>query len=139
MYPQELTKPMIEELTSNGFSELKTTESVTNNLGDNSGKCLVLINSVCGCAAGAARPGVKQALENTTKKPDNLYTVFAGVDFEAVEKVREMCLPYPPSSPAIALFNNGELIHFVERHHIEGRNASMISDHLIDVFDEHCN
>ena len=74
-----------------------------------------------------------------TKKPDKLYTVFAGVDFEAVEKVREMCLPYPPSSPAIALFNNGELIHFVERHHIEGRNASMISDHLIDVFDEHCN
>ena len=139
MYPQELTKPMIEELTSNGFSELKTTESVTNNLGDNSGKCLVLINSVCGCAAGAARPGVKQALENTIKKPDKLYTVFAGVDFEAVEKVREMCLPYPPSSPAIALFNNGELIHFVERHHIEGRNASMISDHLIDVFDEHCN
>ena len=139
MYPQELTKPMIEELTSNGFSELKTTESVTNNLGDNSGKCLVLINSVCGCAAGAARPGVRQALENTTKKPDKLYPGFAGVDFEAVEKVREMCLPYPPSSPAIALFDNGELIHFVERHHIEGRNASMISDHLIDVFDEHCN
>jgi len=139
MYPQELTKPMIEELTKNGFSELKTTESVTNNLGDNSGKCLVLVNSVCGCAAGAARPGVRQALENTKKKPDKLYTVFAGVDFEAVEKVREMCLPYPPSSPAIALFNNGELIHFVERHHIEGRNASMIADHLIDVFNEHCN
>ena len=139
MYPQELTKPMIEELTKNGFSELKTTESVTNNLGDNSGKCLVLINSVCGCAAGAARPGVRQALENTTKKPNKLYTVFAGVDFEAVEKVREMCLPYPPSSPAIALFDNGELIHFVERHHIEGRNASMIADHLINVFNEYCN
>ena len=139
MYPQELTKPMIEELTKNGFSELKTTESVTNNLGDNSGKCLVLINSVCGCAAGSARPGVRQALENTTNKPDKLYTVFAGVDFAAVEKVREMCLPYPPSSPAIALFDNGELLHFVERHHIEGRNASMIADHLIDVFNEHCN
>ena len=130
---------MIEELTNSGFSELKTSENVTGNLGDKSGKCLVLINSVCGCAAGSARPGVRQALGKSSKKTDQLYTVFAGVDFEAVKKVREMCLPYPPSSPAIALFDNGELVHFVERHHIEGRNASMIAYHLIDVFNEYCN
>ena len=130
---------MVEELINNGFSELKTTEDVTDNLDNSSGKCLVLINSVCGCAAGAARPGVLEALNKASTKPNHLYTVFAGVDFDAVNKVREMCLPYPPSSPAIALFDNGELIHFVERHHIEGRNANMIADNLIDVFNEHCN
>jgi|TARA_B110000438_G_scaffold33857_1_gene33503 putative YphP/YqiW family bacilliredoxin len=139
MYPVELTKPMAEELTSNGFSELKTTEDVNNKLSDTSGKCLVVINSVCGCAAGAARPGALEALKKATTKPEHLFTVFAGVDFDAVNKVREMCLPYPPSSPAIALFDNGELLHFVERHHIEGRNANMIADHLIDVFNEYCN
>ena len=138
MYPPELVKPMKEDLTNVGFNELTTASQVDDAL-SKPGTTLVMVNSVCGCAAGAARPGVRQALENTTKKPDKLYTVFAGVDFEAVEKVRKMCLPYPPSSPAIALFDNGELIHFVERHHIEGRNASMISDHLIDVFDEYCN
>ena len=99
----------------------------------------VLVNSVCGCAAGAARPGVKHSLTISDKKPDKLYTVFAGVDFEAVNKVREMCLPYPPSSPAIALFDNGELIHFVERHHIEGRDASMISEHLKNIYEEYCS
>ena len=139
MYPVELTKPIVEELINNGLSELKTTEDVTDNLDNSSGKCLVLINSVCGCAAGAARPGVLEALNKASTKPNHLYTVFAGVDFDAVNKVREMCLPYPPSSPAIALFDNGELIHFVERHHIEGRNANMIADHLIDGFNEHCN
>ena len=139
MYPDELTKPMIEELTSVGFNELKDAETVVSELHKDSGKCLVLVNSVCGCAAGAARPGVKHSLTISETKPDKLYTVFAGVDFEAVNKVREMCLPYPPSSPAIALFDNGELIHFVERHHIEGRNATMISEHLKNVYEEHCS
>ena len=137
MYPDELTKPMIEELTSVGFNELKDAETVVSELHKDSGKCLVLVNSVCGCAAGAARPGVKHSLTISETKPDKLYTVFAGVDFEAVNKIREMCLPYPPSSPAIALFDNGELIHFVERHHIEGRNATMISEHLKNVYEEH--
>ena len=139
MYPDELTKPMIEELTSVGFKELKDAETVSSELHKDSGKCLVLINSVCGCAAGAARPGVKHSLTISETKPDKLYTVFAGVDFEAVNKIREMCLPYPPSSPAIALFDNGELIHFVERHHIEGRNPSMISEHLKNVYEEYCS
>jgi len=139
MYPEELTKPMVEELTSVGFTELKDSKSVVSELHENSGKCLVLINSVCGCAAGAARPGVKNSLILSNKKPDKLFTVFAGVDFEAVNKVREMCLPYPPSSPAIALFGNGNLIHFVERHHIEGRDASMIAEHLKNVYEEYCS
>ena len=139
MYPDELTKPMIEELTSVGFNELKDAETVVSELHKDSGKCLVLVNSVCGCAAGAARPGVKHSLTISETKPDKLYTVFAGVDFEAVNKIREMCLPYPPSSPAIALFDNGELIHFVERHHIEGRNATMISEHLKNVYEEDCS
>ena len=139
MYPEELTKPMIEELTSVGFIELKDSKSVVSELHEDSGKCLVLINSVCGCAAGAARPGVKNSLKLSNKNPDKLFTVFAGVDFEAVNKVREMCLPYPPSSPAIALFDNGNLIHFVERHHIEGRDASMIAEHLKNVYEEYCS
>ena len=139
MYPEELTRPMAEELTSVGFKEMKDADDVTNELNENSGISLVLINSVCGCAAGAARPGVKHALKISEKNPDKLLTVFAGVDFEAVEKVRELCLPYPPSSPAVAIFNNGSLIHFVERHHIEGRDASMIADHLKNVFEEYCS
>ena len=139
MYPEELTKPMVEELTSVGFIELKDSKSVVSELHEDSGKCLVLINSVCGCAAGAARPGVKNSLKLSNKNPDKLFTVFAGVDFEAVDKVREMCLPYPPSSPAIALFDNGNLIHFVERHHIEGRDATMISEHLKNVYEEYCS
>ena len=139
MYPDELTKPMIEELTSVGFTELKDAETVVSELNDKSGKCLVLINSVCGCAAGAARPGVKHSLTVSDKKPDKLYTVFAGVDFDAVNKIREMCLPYPPSSPAIALFDNGQLIHFVERYHIEGRDALMISEHLKNIYEEYCS
>ena len=139
MYPEELTKPMVEELTSVGFIELKDSKSVVSELHEDSGKCLVLINSVCGCAAGAARPGVKNSLKLSNKNPDKLFTVFAGVDFEAVDKVREMCLPYPPSSPAIALFDTGNLIHFVERHHIEGRDATMIAEHLKNVYEEYCS
>lgn len=138
MYPEQLVAPMRTDLTVAGFKELKTSADVENTLKDQKGTTLVVINSVCGCAAGAARPGIKWALENSTKKPDNLTTVFAGVDKEAVAKAREFTLPYPPSSPAIALFKDGELVHFVERHHIEGRNAQMIGQHLVEVFEEYC-
>lgn len=138
MYPEQLVAPMRTDLTSAGFTELKTVEEVDNTLKDQKGTTLVVINSVCGCAAGAARPGIKWALQNSAKKPAQLTTVFAGVDKEAVAKTREYTLPYPPSSPAIALFKDGELVHFVERHHIEGRNAQMIGQHLVEVFDEFC-
>jgi putative YphP/YqiW family bacilliredoxin len=138
MYPEQLVAPMRTDLTSAGFTELKTSEEVENNLSDQKGTTLLVINSVCGCAAGAARPGVKWALQHSAKKPNKLTTVFAGVDKEAVSKAREFTLPYPPSSPSIALFKDGELVHFVERHHIEGRNAQMIGEHLLEVFDEYC-
>jgi putative YphP/YqiW family bacilliredoxin len=138
MYPEQLVAPMRSDLTSAGFNELKTPEEVDKFLESNKGTTLLVINSVCGCAAGAARPGVKWALQNSSKKPDALATVFAGVDKEAVAKAREYTLPYPPSSPSIALFKDGELVHFVERHHIEGRNAQMIGQHLVEVFDEYC-
>jgi putative YphP/YqiW family bacilliredoxin len=138
MYPEHLVAPMRTDLTVAGFKELKTSSDVDNQLKDQKGTTLLVINSVCGCAAGAARPGVKWAVEHSAKRPDNLTTVFAGVDKEAVEKAREYTLPYPPSSPSIALFKDGELVHFVERHHIEGRNAQMIGEHLVEVFDEYC-
>jgi putative YphP/YqiW family bacilliredoxin len=138
MYPEQLVAPMRTDLTSAGFAELKSSEEVDSYLKNKKGTTLLVINSVCGCAAGAARPGVKWALKTSAKKPDNLATVFAGVDKEAVSKAREYTLPYPPSSPSIALFKDGELVHFVERHHIEGRNAQMIGEHLIEVFDEYC-
>lgn len=138
MYPEELVMPMRADLTSIGFVEFKTAEEVDNHLKSHKGTSLIVINSVCGCAAGAARPGVKMALESSEKKPEFLATVFAGVDKEAVAKTREYTLPYPPSSPSIALFKDGELVHFVERHHIEGRPAEMIADHLEGVFEEYC-
>ncbi|MEQ8364974.1 MAG: BrxA/BrxB family bacilliredoxin [Cyclobacteriaceae bacterium] len=138
MYPEELVAPMRSDLTTIGFKELKTPEQVDGELKDQKGTTLLVINSVCGCAAGAARPGVKWAVQNSEKKPDHLTTVFAGADVEAVAKARQYTLPYPPSSPAIALFKDGELVHFVERHHIEGRNAQMIGEHLVQVFDEFC-
>lgn len=138
MYPEQLVAPMRNDLTSAGFQEFKTSEEVESNLSDQKGTMLLVINSVCGCAAGAARPGVKWALQNTNKRPDKLATVFAGVDKDAVAKAREFTLPYPPSSPSIALFKDGELVHFVERHHIEGRNAQMIGEHLLEVFEEYC-
>lgn len=138
MYPEELVAPMRTDLTSAGFNEFKTADEVENHLADHHGTSLIVINSVCGCAAGAARPGVKMAIANSEKKPDVLATVFAGVDQEAVAKTRELHQPFPPSSPSIALFKDGELVHFVERHHIEGRNAEMIATHLIGVFDEFC-
>lgn len=138
MYPEELVAPMRSDLTVAGFQEFKTADEVENHFKDHSGTSLVVINSVCGCAAGAARPGVKMAIEKSGKNPDNLITVFAGVDKEAVAKAREYTAPYPPSSPSIALFKNGELVHFVERHHIEGRPAEMIANHLEQVFNEYC-
>ena len=138
MYPEELVAPMRADLTEVGFEEFKTADQVTEHLKDHKGTSLMVINSVCGCAAGAARPGVKWAVEKSPKKPTNLTTVFAGVDQEAVAKARELTAPYPPSSPAIALFKDGELVHFVERHHIESRTAEMIGNHLVQVFEEYC-
>ncbi|EKB48083.1 BrxA/BrxB family bacilliredoxin [Cecembia lonarensis] len=138
MYPEDLIAPMRSELTNVGFKELKSAEEVDNQIKDYEGTTFIVINSVCGCAAGAARPGVRYALEKTSAKPDVLATVFAGNDVEAVAKVRELHLPYPPSSPAMAMFKNGELVHFIERHHIEGRNAQMIGDHLVEVFEHFC-
>jgi putative YphP/YqiW family bacilliredoxin len=139
MYPEHLVAPMIADLTSAGVKELKTPEDVEKALSTSSGTKLVVVNSVCGCAAGSARPGVKMALKESEVTPDEIYTVFAGVDKEAVSKAREYFMPYPPSSPSIALFKNGELVHFVERHHIEGRNAQMIAQHLKQVFEEFCD
>ena len=138
MYPEELVAPMRADLTSVGFTELKTGDEVDKHLTDHEGTTLMVINSVCGCAAGAARPGVKWAVQNSEKKPGTLATVFAGVDQDAVAKAREYTLPYPPSSPSIALFKDGELVHFVEKHHIEGRTAEMIGNHLVEVFKEYC-
>jgi putative YphP/YqiW family bacilliredoxin len=138
MYPEELVAPMRVELTNVGFDELKTVDQVDSHLKDHKGTSLVVINSVCGCAAGSARPGVAMAVKASEKKPTHLATVFAGVDMEATAKLREYTLPYPPSSPAIALFKDGELIHMVERHHIEGRPADLISNHLVEVFNEYC-
>jgi putative YphP/YqiW family bacilliredoxin len=136
MYPEPLVKPMKSELTAAGFEELLTPDAVDKAI-KSQGTVLVMVNSVCGCAAGAARPGVKMSLSNS-KKPSKLTTVFAGFDIEAVAEARKHFAPYPPSSPAIALFKNGELVHFVERHNIEGRTAQMIADHLKMVFDEFC-
>lgn len=136
MYPEALVTPMKNELTSVGFKDLTTPESVDNAL-KNEGTVLMVVNSVCGCAAGACRPGVKMSLDHS-KKPSQLTTVFAGFDTEAVNQARKHFAPYPPSSPSIALFKNGELVHFVERHNIEGRTAAMISEHLKMVYDEFC-
>ena len=137
MYPQEIVTPMKEELTDSGFTELLTPVEVDNQL-DQKGTTLVMINSVCGCSAGTARPGVLMAVANTEKKPDHLATSFAGFDIDAVRKIREHLLPYPPSSPAIALFKDGELVHMIERHQIEGRSAQMIAHNLIAAFDQYC-
>lgn len=136
MYPPELVAPMKTDLTSAGFEELKTPEQVDKAFAQ-PGTVLCMVNSVCGCAAGAARPGVKKSL-SAGKRPDKLVTVFAGVDFEAVTQARQHFLPYPPSSPSIALFKDGKLVHFVERHHIEGRTADMIADHLKMAYEEFC-
>ena len=138
MYPEEIVIPMKEELTENGFSELLTAEAVENALAEK-GTTLVMINSVCGCSAGTARPGVLMAVANASKKPNKITTSFAGFDLQAVNKLREHLIPYPPSSPAIALFKDGKLVHYIERHNIEGRSAQMIAENLIGAFDEYCN
>ena len=138
MYPEEIVIPMKEELTENGFAELLTADDVEKTLNEK-GTTLVMINSVCGCSAGTARPGVLLAVANTPKKPDHITTSFAGFDVDAVRKIREHLLPYPPSSPAIALFKDGKLVHFIERHNIEGRSAQMIAQNLIGAFDQYCN
>lgn len=137
MYPPELVAPLAKDLTDFGFTGLETPDEVDNALSQTSGTTLVVVNSVCGCAAANARPGAKLAVQSENK-PDNLVTVFAGFNREATDKAREYLLPYPPSSPAIALFKDGKLVHMLERMHIEGATAQMISDNLKQAFDHHC-
>ena len=136
MYPEELVKPMRADLATAGFEELYTSEAVENAL-KQEGTTLVVVNSVCGCAAANARPAAKLSLQNN-KKPDHLVTVFAGVDTEAVDTARNHMVPFPPSSPSMALFKNGELVHMIERHHIEGRPAEMIAENLMEAYNDHC-
>ncbi len=136
MYPAELVKPMREDLTKVGFEELHTAEAVEAAIAKE-GTTLVVVNSVCGCAAANARPGARQSLQNA-KRPDHLVTVFAGVDREATDKAREFMIPFPPSSPCMALFKDGELVHMLERHHIEGRPAELIAENLVDAYNTHC-
>jgi len=138
MYPAEIVLPMKAELTENGFEDL-TSATLVDTAIQTEGTVLVVLNSVCGCAAGACRPGVLMAVNNANKLPTRLATSFAGFDVEAVNKVREHLLPYPPSSPAIALFKDGQLVSMVERHQIEGRPAQVIAQHLISEFDKFCN
>ena len=135
MYPEEVVKPMKLELTSNGFVELSNDDDIKKLIDDDTS--VIMVNSVCGCAAANARPGVIMSLNNE-KTPKNLYTVFAGVDREATNSARELMFPFPPSSPCIALFKNGELVHMLERHHIEGREASLISENLKQAYNEYC-
>lgn len=136
MYPPELVKPMRQELVDAGFQEMFSAQEVEDAL-SKEGTTLVMVNSVCGCAAGTARPGTIASLQ-LDKKPDNLTTVFAGVDQESTSKAREMMVPFPPSSPCIALFKDGQLVHMLERHHIEGRSAQMIAENLIGAYAEYC-
>ncbi len=137
MYPIALTSPMTKDLTDYGFEQLSTPDAVEQVLENQEGTALLVVNSVCGCAAAMARPGAKMSLENE-KHPVKLYTVFAGVDTDAVAKAREFLAPYPPSSPSIALFKDGKLVHFLERRHIEGRSAQIIADNLRAAYDMYC-
>ena len=136
MYPEEIVKPMRQELVNAGFKELHTADEVDHILQEK-GTTLIVVNSVCGCAAGTARPGTILSLQGD-KKPMNITTVFAGVDAEAVAKAREHMIPFPPSSPAVALFKDGELVHMLERHHIEGRSAEMIAENLSEAYQDFC-
>jgi len=137
MYPPDLVAPMHKDLTDHGFQGLQTVEAVDDFIKNMEGTALVVVNSVCGCAAAMARPGAKLAMQSE-RKPSKSATVFAGVDREATEKIREYLLPYPPSSPAIALFQDGKVVHMLERHHIEGRPAEMIAANLKMAFDKYC-
>lgn len=137
MYPEEIVMPMKAELTDYGFEDLITPQSVDAAI-QRPGTTLIVINSVCGCSAGSARPGVLMAVQNSEKKPDHLATSFAGFDGDAVNRLREFLLPYPPSSPSIALFKDGKLVNFIERHMIEGRSAQLIAGALMQAFEENC-
>lgn len=137
MYPRELTIPIAKDLTDFGFTGLESEAAVQDVLTNMEGTALLVVNSVCGCAAANARPGAKIAIQNANK-PDALYTVFAGVDKEATAKARQFLMPYPPSSPSIALFKDGKLVHMLERHHIEGASAQMIAGNLVEAFDHFC-
>ena len=137
MYPAEIVKPMREELTAVGFDQCTTPESVASAINKKGATTLVVVNSVCGCAAANARPGVRLSLAND-KTPTQLITVFAGVDKEATAEARNHMVPFPPSSPSIALFNDGELVHMLERHHIEGRSANIIAENLKEAYNTHC-
>jgi putative YphP/YqiW family bacilliredoxin len=137
MYPIEIVAPMKAEVTNHGFEELLTADDANNAI-KQEGTSLIFINSVCGCAAGSARPGVVMAVQNASKKPDHLYTTFAGFDVEAINQTRQHLLPYPPSSPAIALLKDGQVVHMIERHMIEGRPAQMIAANLMQAFETHC-
>ena len=138
MYPPNLVAPMARDLTDYGFESLTTPEEVIDAIENTQGTLMLVVNSVCGCAAANARPGAKLAMKNENV-PDRLVTVFAGVDRDATGKAREYLLPYPPSSPSIALFKDGQLVHMIERHQIEGRSAYQIADDLKNAFDEHCS
>jgi len=137
MYPIALTNPMAQDLTEHGFESLESPAEVEQIFENQQGTALLVVNSVCGCAAAMARPGAKRSLENG-KRPEKLYTVFAGVDAEATAKAREYLLPYPPSSPSIALFKDGKLVHFLERRHIEGRPAEVIAENLKMAYETYC-
>lgn len=136
MYPEYLVEPMRAELTTAGFEEMKTAEDVDNAI-TAAGTVFVVVNSVCGCAAANARPAAKLAASNE-KRPDKLITVFAGMEKDAVDRARSYMMPFPPSSPAMALFKDGKLVHMIERHQIEGRNAQLIADNLVGAFDQYC-
>ena len=137
MYPEEIVRPMKDELTTIGFKELLSTDDVESAM-SKLGTALVVVNSVCGCAAANARPAVRISLNNSNT-PDHLYTVFAGVDRDATDAARSKMVPFPPSSPSLALFKDGELVHMIERHHIEGRTAQLIAENLIQAFNEFCD
>lgn len=137
-YPEMMVAPMRAELTNKGFTELKSASEVEAAMNGNNDTTLVVVNSVCGCAAGSARPGILKSLEISSKKPVKLVTVFAGQDLDAVAKAREFMVPFPPSSPAVALFKNGEVVHMVERHMIEGRTADMVADNLAAAYEQFC-
>ena len=137
MYPEEIVRPMKDELTTIGFKELLSTDDVESAM-SKLGTALVVVNSVCGCAAANARPAVRISLNNSNT-PDHLYTVFAGVDRDATDAARAKMVPFPPSSPSLALFKDGELVHMIERHHIEGRTAELIAENLIQAFNEFCD
>ena len=137
-YPEMLVAPMRQQLVEIGFKSLLTADEVSAVMKNNEGTKLMVFNSVCGCAAGTARPGIMKAIQESSKLPNELLTVFAGQEVEAVAKAREFIAPFPPSSPSIGLYKNGELVHFIERHNIEGRSTEMIAENLKAAFEEYC-